>query len=1185
MGPDASLLENTLSRPRELGPYRIQRVLGTGGMGIVYLAHHRDTQEPVALKTVRVTRDRLFASIRWEAQALGRIHHPGVIRIFGHGVSGGQPWYAMELMAGRTLQQLIAKHWSIDGQTSQARGPSRRSQEHPHKGPEQDSAPPERLPALHLLERVRSLCAPLAYLHGCGLVHRDIKPGNVFIRKNGTVVLGDFGVAGAFGGASGREELQVDEGGQGTLLYMAPEEIQGDLVDARADLYSLGCVLYECVTGFPPFFGGTSGSLRRRHLHQRPTPPSELLDESLPGRLEWLILKLLEKRPQDRLGFAEDVDRVLAEVGVESVEPAQQPRPRPYLYRPPFSGRADAMQRMGARLDALALGHGGCIFIGGGSGAGKTRLAMEMARGALSRNLSVVTGECIQRGLSSSQVDAGPRASPLHPFRPLLARVADWCRVRGEEETAWLLGPRGKVLVSYEPALGQLPGMQEQPPPPRLASDEAERARIFTSLQEVIFSWSEEEPLLLILDDLQWADELTLGFLRQLRHEELAARGVLLVGTYRMEEMREPLREVVSRATEALHLELGRLDEPDIRSMVCGMLALRELPPDFDGLVRQSEGNPFFVAEYLRAAITEGLLHRDASGQWRLDTGAWASLKALALPNSIAEIIHRRLRGLNARTQVLVQMAAVLGRDFDAELLLSSMPLSEAAGLEALETLRMRQILERVQGERLRFLHDKLREFSYAGLSTERRRKLHHRAAKALERHYAQAADFALMFPSLANHWAKAEVHDQASRYFGLAGDRARAAHANEEAIFFYQSALAEAWMHQGPDGDPSQEAGSRLGPLYESLGDVLALTGRQEEARAAYGEALSRISPEQRCQRAGLHRKEGKTWETRHLHEAALRAYDEAESALSTAPSWPNGASPGDEASCWWHEWVQVQVERIWVYYWMGRVEEMGAIIAKVQPHVEAHGTSRQRSGFFQSLLLRAFKRDRYVISEETLKHARKALEASEQSGDLADLAASHLYLSFCLLLHGDLLEAERVGLEGLQLAERLGDLTLQSRLVKYLMLVYRRRGQRAVARVWGERCLRLSAAARMEDYAGAAQATLAWVAWKEQRLEEAEHGARAALECWRKLSRRYPFTGQWQGLVLLMALEAQRGDVERAVERARAMLDPAQQRLPAPLDAALEEVLAAWDQGHREVTLDHLRHAVGIAEELGFL
>src|SRR5262249_26204018 len=141
---------------------------------------------------------------------------------------------------------------------------------------------------------IQRLCAPLAYLHGCGLVHRDLKPSNIFIRKDGTVVIGDFGGAVAFAGTSGREVIHPHEP-HGTVLYMAPEQILGDTVDARADLYALGCILYECVTGIPPFMGGPDEVILRRHLQAPPTPPSQLLGEELPGRLEWLILKLLEK--------------------------------------------------------------------------------------------------------------------------------------------------------------------------------------------------------------------------------------------------------------------------------------------------------------------------------------------------------------------------------------------------------------------------------------------------------------------------------------------------------------------------------------------------------------------------------------------------------------------------------------------------------------------------------------------------------------------------------------------------------------------------------------------------------------------------------------------------------------------------------------------------------------------------
>ncbi|WP_375767465.1 protein kinase [Archangium gephyra] len=1165
MDHEEALLESKPLMPQALGPYQIQGLLGRGGMGVVYLGRHQDRDELVALKTVRMPRESLSASLRWEIRALSRIRHPGVVRILDSDISGGQPWYAMELVKGRTLQQFIERSWSIEGQ-------------------ETHSASPVTLPVLPLLKLVRSLCPPLAYLHGCGLVHRDLKPGNVFVRRNGTVVLGDLGVAAAFGGAYGRELLQVDEGRLGTLLYMAPEQIQGDLVDARADLYSLGCILYECVTGFPPFVGATSGAIRKLHLRQPPTPPSVLLDEPLPEQLEWLILKLLEKRPQERLGYAEDVDRVLAGLGVEAVQPARLPKPRPYLYRSPFTGREEAVRCLSAELDALSLGRGGRVFIGGGSGVGKTRLAMEMAREAIFSELTVVTGECIPLGLSGTQVDATTRASPLHPFRPLLALVADRCRAWGEAETERLLGPWGKVLVPFEPTLDSLPCLREQPPPPPLANNEAERARIFTSLQELLFAFGAEESLLLILDDLQWADELTLGFLEQLRYEELAARGVLLLGTYRMEELSEPLRKVVS--AKALHLELGRLGVSNLRSMVCGMLALDSLPADFEGLVRQAEGNPFFVAEYLRAAIAEGLLHRDASGQWRLADRAPGSLEALALPESIAEIINRRLGGLDARAHGMVELAAVLGRELDAELLLRTVPLSEPAGLEALETLRVRQILEPVAGGRLRFIHDKLRELSYAGLAPKRRRQLHHRAAEALEQRHARDQDFALLFPSLAHHWAKAEVHERASRYFRLAGDGARASYANSQAISFYQSALSEAELLTRSGAGRQEDGAPDLRHLYESLGDMLALCGRQEEARAAYGEALGRLAPLHPRQRASLCRKLGKTWETHHQHEAALRAYDEAEAALDSAHPVPGGAGAAESASTWWHEWVQLQVDRTWVYYWMGRVEEMGALIDKVRPSVEARGTSLQRARFFQAILLWAFRRENYVLSAGTVEYARQAVAASEQSGDLFEQATCRFFLAFALLFHGALDESEQHGLVGLRLAEQVGDLTLQSRLLAYLLQVYRRRGQLSEARVWSEHCLRVATEARMEDYVGAAQATRAWVAWKEQRLDEAEREARAAVERWRKLSARYShFGGQWQGLLILMALEARRGEVAEAVARARMMLDPTQIPLPAPLAGALRAALEAWRQGQRQAALEHLRRAVETAEAFHFL
>ncbi|HYO57613.1 serine/threonine-protein kinase PknK, partial [Archangium sp.] len=832
-------------------------------MGVVYLSRHRETGETVALKTVRVTDESMLGSIRREILVLSRIRHPGVVRIFDHGLSDGLPWYAMELVEGSTLSQLIEEHWGEESRT-------------------------DRSASSRLLRLLRRLCTPLAFLHGSGLVHRDLKPSNVFIRADETVLLGDFGVATEFGGARGREVLQVDADQSGTAYYMAPEQIRGDFVDARADLYSLGCILYECVTGFPPFNGSSNREVLQGHLHEPPLPPSQLLgDEVIPEPLEWLILKLLEKQPQERLGYAEDVARVLTTLGIEVDEPADLPRPQPYLYRPVFTGREDTVRKIRAAIDELFYYQGGRIFIGGGSGVGKTRLVMEMAREALHRGLPAVSCECLPRVSSGSQTGSGVRASPLHPFRALLTAMADRCRHLGPEETASLLGPHGKVLVAYEPALDELPGLRELPPPPPLPPELA-RARVFSALQAALFAFAEDEPLLLIIDDLQWADELSLGFLRQLRQEDLRERGVLLLGTYRMEEMGEELREIVHAPGVPL-LTLGRLDDPSVRSMAGGMLALNNPPQELiDVLTHQAEGNAFFVAECLRAAIAEGLLQRDPAGRWLLSEqpGARNALATLALPGSITEVIHRRLRGLSTEARTLVEWAAVLGREFDTDLLLDTTSLGEAAGLEAMETLRVRQILEDAARGRLRFVHDKLREVSYEQISSERCPRLHHRAAMAIEHRYSEARDFALFYPDLAHHWSKARVHEQASHYFGLAGERARVAHANGEAIFFFQSAIAEAReLLQEGTAAPEQWRGS-LGVLYESLGDMLALTGRQEESRAAFGESLARLGAGDLVRRARLHRKIGKTWDTHHQHEDALRAYAEAEAALEQAPT-----------------------------------------------------------------------------------------------------------------------------------------------------------------------------------------------------------------------------------------------------------------------------------------------------------
>ncbi len=231
------------------------------------------------------------------------------------------------------------------------------------------------LPALTL---VRCLCHPLAYLHGEGIVHLDLKPENVLVTERGQPVIVDFGLTQQFGGKLSREALQISGHPAGTAPYMAPEQVRGGLCDARADLYALGCILYEILTGSPPFVAETPAQLLHMHLHSRPRRPSEWAI-GLPEELDGLALRLLEKEPHKRLGHALSVARTLRSVGVSNGSTPGS-RPLPYLYRPDFGGRSRELAWLRDRLPlALSEEEVKFLLVGGESGVGKTRLLAEFA--------------------------------------------------------------------------------------------------------------------------------------------------------------------------------------------------------------------------------------------------------------------------------------------------------------------------------------------------------------------------------------------------------------------------------------------------------------------------------------------------------------------------------------------------------------------------------------------------------------------------------------------------------------------------------------------------------------------------------------------------------------------------------------------------------------------------------------
>jgi serine/threonine protein kinase/tetratricopeptide (TPR) repeat protein len=1129
-----------------LGPYEVEARIGSGGMGVVYRGRHRLTGKPAALKTVHVALPEQIAAFRREVQVLAELEHPGIVRIIEQGLSSGTPWYAMELVEGRPLSALLRGPLASETEVvlgSSQRGTAPLTEDLRPRRPGAAAAPQsgeryrDRPPLTELLGIVRQVCKALGFLHAHGLVHRDLKPDNILIQPDGNPVLVDFGIVGHFGDKAGREVLKLTRSA-GTLAYMAPEQAMGRLVDARADLFSLGCILYECIVDELPF--GPSG-LYDPSLPSPPVPSNRV--DGVSPELDRLVMGLLAKDVRERVGYAEDVAAALDRLGGEARPDSSPHSEVAYLYRPEFAGRQATLERLSVLIERARQGEGAMALVTGESGLGKTRLVLELGARAVGASMTVLTGECTPVG--AQRLDASVRGEPLHPFRNFLMAVADACRAGSESVRARLLGRHGQVLAAYEPALSSVLSSDER----HLEGLPAERARarMFAALDDMLEAFAADRPLLLLIDDLQWADSLSLEFLALRASRPSRRSRVSLIATCRSEEMND---ELVAWSTHpsVTTERLGRFDRESVGQMVSGMLAVAAPPSEWVAFLEQeSGGNPFFIAEYLRAAIAERLLTRTHNGRWLLGEveGSSNLRERLGLPSSIAELVGRRLRGLDHGALQAVHAAAILGREFDLELLALTAALDLGQLTAAYTDLRRRQILQGEAAGGIGFVHDKLREIAYDLVDDAQRGLLHRRAAAALEDRFA-GNPAALDAGKLGHHHAQAGASERAAEWFELAARRARQSYANRDAERFYRLALAE--LARLPPGSAKLQL--EQGRLQETLAELLIGTSRYEEARTALDAALAHTTSHQRVLRARRCRLLARTWERLHEHERALALLARAESELGTRP-----VDDGDDDG-YWFEQVEIQIQATWHLYFLSRVAELGTLIDRVKPAIESRGTAHQRAQFFLAVLHKHLRRDRYQVGSDSLELARKALAAAEEASDPDDLALVRFHLAFALAFGGHEAEAEPIYRQALERVERVGDASLQARFLSYYTILHRRLGHVADTLELAQRALAIAEQHGFSDYSGVAHANLAWVAARQGG--DIERPVADALAAWGRLPATYPYPLQWLARALLAARLTERGNAQQALEQWELLLDARQARLPEALQASIEAALA---------------------------
>ncbi|MCP3101168.1 protein kinase [Myxococcus sp. K15C18031901] len=659
------------------GRYRVEGLLGEGGMGRIWLAEDLHERRRVALKEMQVPAgltagktEELVLMFRHEFFAMKKLQHPGTLKVFDWGMTeAGNRFITMEVVDGQDLSSL-AREAPLDTRT--------------------------------LYKVLIQMAQVLAFIHSRLYVHCDIKASNVRITSSGAVKLMDFGVMHQLGTPSPGKL-------KGTLEYLAPEWQRGASIDGRADLYSLGVMAYYLATRRLPFKRNTPAALLADHLTRPPPKPSTLCP--VDPALEEIILLLLAKDPRERFQDAGELMEALCHASGEPLPEEPLSARASYLHVPEVVGRGAELESLMNGLAEADWGQSRAVLIGAPAGVGKTRLLQEFELQAKLAELPFGRGQCRAEG-----------QAPLAPIAQALRALVPHTPT--------------EVMERLSPRLGRLlPALSPQPVGVVQVSGE-EKLALFGALAEWVRSLGKRMTFVLCFEDLHWADSASLEVINVLIRALHGTRG-MVVCSFRSGELSRlslAFQTVDEKLTWRLDLEPLTVDH--MGSLVALALPGLEIPDGFvERLHATTDGNAFFAIECLRALVEEGALTR-VGGRWEADAG----LGSRTLPASIHEAVLARLGTAPAEQVSLLRRLAPAGRTLELPMMRALAELPESELFAVLDGIVERQFLQEEEG-RYVFTHDTVHQAVYDSTAEDERRVAHGRVALALQTLYFQRPD------------------------------------------------------------------------------------------------------------------------------------------------------------------------------------------------------------------------------------------------------------------------------------------------------------------------------------------------------------------------------------------------------------------------------------------------------------